>query len=177
MLKIEHLKKSYENFSLDCSLEVKKGHVTGLIGQNGAGKSTTFKAILGLISFDSGTINILGKSLQDFTAKDKQDLGVVLSDSGFSGYLTINDIIPIIDNLYQNFDKSFFIEQVKKFQLPRNKRIKDFSTGMKAKVKVLVAVYPPTAPGRLCITILDNSAAVQNSGQKAHFNKPLRDRY
>ena len=51
MLKIEHLKKSYENFSLDCSLEVKKGHVTGLIGQNGAGKSTTFKAILGLISF------------------------------------------------------------------------------------------------------------------------------
>ena len=49
-------------------------------------------------------------------------------------------IIPIIDNLYQNFDKSFFIEQVKKFQLPRNKRIKDFSTGMKAKVKVLVAV-------------------------------------
>ena len=147
MLKIEHLKKSYESFSLDCSLEVKKGHVTGLIGQNGAGKSTLcklltglFKAILGLISFDSGTINILGKSLQDFTAKDKQDLGVVLSDSGFSGYLTINDIIPIIDNLYQNFDKSFFIEQVKKFQLPRNKRIKDFSTGMKAKVKVLVAV-------------------------------------
>ena len=108
MLKIEHLKKSYENFSLDCSLEVKKGHVTGLIGQNGAGKSTTFKAILGLISFDSGTINILGKSLQDFTAKDKQDLGVVLSDSGFSGYLTINDIIPIIDNLYQNFDKIFY---------------------------------------------------------------------
>lgn len=49
MLKIEHLKKSYESFSLDCSLEVKKGHVTGLIGQNGAGKSTTFKAILGLI--------------------------------------------------------------------------------------------------------------------------------
>ena len=112
MLKIEHLKKSYENFSLDCSLEVKKGHVTGLIGQNGAGKSTTFKAILGLISFDSGTINILGKSLQDFTAKDKQDLGVVLSDSGFSGYLTINDIIPIIDNLYQNFDKSFLRHHV-----------------------------------------------------------------
>ena len=107
MLFEQFLKKSYENFSLDCSLEVKKGHVTGLIGQNGAGKSTTFKAILGLISFDSGTINILGKSLQDFTAKDKQDLGVVLSDSGFSGYLTINDIIPIIDNLYQNFDKSY----------------------------------------------------------------------
>lgn len=140
MLKIEHLKKSYENFSLDCSLEVKKGYVTGLIGQNGAGKSTTFKAILGLISTEGGTVNILGKPMQQFSAKDKQDLGVVLSDSGFSGYLTINDIIPIIDNLYEKFDKTFFIEQVKKFQLPRNKRIKEFSTGMKAKVKVLAAI-------------------------------------
>lgn len=140
MLKIVHLKKSYENFFLDCSLEVKKGHITGLIGQNGAGKSTTFKAILGLISFESGTVNILGKPLKQFKAKDKEDLGVVLSDSGFSGYLTINDIIPIIENLYENFDKLFFIRQVKKFKLPLNKRIKDFSTGMKAKVKVLVAI-------------------------------------
>lgn len=140
MLKIEHLKKSYENFSLDCSLEVKQGHVTGLIGQNGAGKSTTFKALLGLISFESGTITLLGKPLSQFTAKDKQNLGVVLSDSGFSGYLTINDIIPVMENLYKNFDKSFFIEQVEKFQLPRNKRIKDFSTGMKAKIKVLSAI-------------------------------------
>ena len=116
MLKIEHLKKSYENFSLDCSLEIKRGHVTGLIGQNGAGKSTTFKAILGLISYEHGDITILGKPLAQFTAKDKQDLGVVLSDSGFSGYLTINDILPIMENLYKNFDKSFFLEQVEKFQ-------------------------------------------------------------
>ena len=61
MLKIEHLKKQYGNFSLDCSLEVQKGCITGLIGQNGAGKSTTFKAVLGLISADSGNVTILGK--------------------------------------------------------------------------------------------------------------------
>lgn len=140
MLKIENLKKSYENFTLDCSLEVKKGYITGLIGQNGAGKSTTFKAILGLISYESGNINILGKPIQQFSAKDKQKLGVVLSDSSFSGYLTINDIIPIMENLYVTFDTSFFVKQVKKFQLPQNKRIKDFSTGMKAKVKVLAAI-------------------------------------
>ena len=140
MLRIEHLSKNYDNFSLDCSLEVRPGCVTGLIGQNGAGKSTTFKAILGLISIDVGIVNILGKDIREFDAKDKQNLGVVLSDSGFSGYLTINDIIPIMDNLYEKFNRRFFIEQVNRFQLPCNKKIKDFSTGMKAKLKVLIAI-------------------------------------
>ena len=116
------------------------GCVTGLIGQNGAGKSTTFKAILGLISTDGGNITILGKDRKDFTAKDKEELGVVLSDSGFSGYLKIKDIIPILQNMYSKCDKSLFIEQVQKFQLPMNKQIKEFSTGMKAKLKVLVAI-------------------------------------
>lgn len=140
MLKIEHLKKHYDKFSLDCSLEVMSGCVTGLIGQNGAGKSTTFKAVLGLISIDGGTVTILGKDIKNFTPDDKENLGVVLSDSGFSGYLTIKDIIPVLKNLYHNFDYSFFMEQTRRFQLPLDKKIKDFSMGMKAKLKVLVAI-------------------------------------
>ena len=126
MLKIEHLRKNYDTFSLDCSLEVMPGCITGLIGQNGAGKSTTFKAILGLISNDGGTVNILGKDIKKFNAKDKQKLGVVLSDSGFSGYLTINDIVPILDSLYENFDKTFFIEQNQKLGMNHKKKIKEF---------------------------------------------------
>ena len=93
-----------------------------------------------MISTDGGNITILGKDRKDFTAKDKEELGVVLSDSGFSGYLKIKDIIPILQNMYSKFDKSLFIEQVQKFQLPMNKQIKEFSTGMKAKLKVLVAI-------------------------------------
>lgn len=140
MLKMEHLRKRYGTFSLDCSLEIQPGCVTGLVGQNGAGKSTTFKAALGLISPDGGDIRILGKNIRDFGAKEKQEVGVVLSDSGFSGYLTIKDIIPVLDSLYEKFDKNFFQEQIRKFGLPDNKKIKEFSTGMKAKLKVIVAV-------------------------------------
>ena len=138
MLKVKHLKKNYASFSLDCSLEVKPGYVTGLIGQNGAGKSTTFKAILGLIQCDGGSIEIFGQST--LNEEDKQLLGVVLSDSGFSGYLTISDIIPILENLYKQFDKSFFLHMVNQFELPKNKKIKEFSTGMKAKLKIIVAM-------------------------------------
>ena len=93
-----------------------------------------------MISIDGGAITLLGKEIENFTAKDKEALGVVLSDSGFSGYLTIRDIVPVLEHLYHKFDKYFFLEQVKKYNLPLNKKIKEFSTGMKAKLKVLVAI-------------------------------------
>lgn len=140
MLKIEHVRKNYDTFSLDCSLEVPQGCVTGLIGQNGAGKTTTFKALLGLISIDGGSIQIFDKNLQEFQVQDKQKLGVVLSDSGFSGYLTVDDIIPVLTHLYDSFDQSFFLQHLQKFGLPRGKKIREFSTGMKAKLKVLAAI-------------------------------------
>lgn len=140
MLKIEHLKKTYGSFSLDCSLEIRPGSVTGLVGQNGSGKSTTFKAVLGLIAAEGGKVQILGKELQEFGVEDREKLGVVLADSGFSGYLTIKDVVPVLERLYKKFDKGFFMEQIRRFQLPEAKKIKEFSTGMKAKLKVITAI-------------------------------------
>ena len=140
MLKIDHLQKQYGNFSLDCSLEVKAGCITGLIGQNGAGKSTTFKSVLGLIVKDSGTISLLGKEIETFSARDRENLGVVLSDSGFSGYLTPRDYLPVLKQMYHNFQEDYWKEQLQKLKLPLDKKIKEFSTGMKAKFKVLTAL-------------------------------------
>lgn len=140
MLKIDHLQKQYDNFSLDCSLEVKAGCITGLIGQNGAGKSTTFKSVLGLIAKDSGTISLLGKEIETFSARDRENLGVVLSDSGFSGYLTPRDYLPVLKQMYHNFQEDYWKEQLQKLKLPLDKKIKNFSTGMKAKFKILTAL-------------------------------------
>ncbi len=140
MLRLNKVRKEYKGFQLDCTLEVQEGCVTGLIGKNGAGKSTTFKAILGLLKTDGGSIEILGKPLHEIGNQDKEDMGVVMSDAGFSGYLMIQDLIPVLKNMYQNFQEEEFRRKCKKFQLPMNKKIKEFSTGMKRKLQVLAAL-------------------------------------
>ena len=138
MIRLENVTKNYASFDLDISLEVLPNRITGIIGQNGAGKSTTFKLILGLIQKDHGNITILNES--SYSKNIAQEVGVVLADSGFSGYLTIQDLIPIQKAMYTNFDEMYFIKQCEKFGLPRNKKIKEFSTGMKVKLKVIVAM-------------------------------------
>ena len=140
LLKLENVQKHYSDFSLNASLEVKKGQIIGLIGANGAGKSTTFKSILGLVFPETGTCEVFGKPVVELTAKDKEQIGVVLSDSGFSGYLTVKDVANIMDAMYQSFSKTEFEKKCKYFNIPYSKQIKDFSTGMKIKVKILVAL-------------------------------------
>ena len=139
MIRVENVRKEYKQFCLECSMEVQKGSITGLVGPNGAGKSTLFKAMLGLISVDSGTIQIMEKDSSQLGKQDKQNIGVVLCEAGFNQYLKIKEIIPVLAALYQDFDKAAFEKKCEQFRLPMDKRIKEFSTGMKAKFKVLVA--------------------------------------
>ena len=140
LLQVENVQKKYKDFALDCSLQVKEGCVTGLIGANGAGKSTLFKAILSLIKIDGGSIEILGKDLKKQTISDKEDIGVVLAENTFSCMLTVKDIISIMAVMYKGFDKERFAKKCEKYQLPLDKQLKEFSTGMKAKLKLLIAM-------------------------------------
>lgn len=140
MVEIEKLEKNYGDFHLDISMKLPEGTITGIIGKNGAGKSTTIKSILGLVTPDSGEVKVFGKDACELTKEDKNQLGVTLSDSGFSMYLNVNDIKHILKKMYKDFDEAFFMEKCEQQKLPLKKEIKDFSTGMKAKLRVLVAI-------------------------------------
>ena len=139
-LVLDNVKKKYKAFELNMNMTLEPGTITGLIGRNGAGKSTTFKAILGLIKLTDGKVLIDGKEPKDLKAADKENIGVVLSDSGFSGYMTVKDVIATMSAMYKKFDKSDFIAKCEHFSIPLNQKIKEFSTGMKAKLKVLLAM-------------------------------------
>ena len=116
MLEIKGVKKSYGEFQLDCSLNVEKGRITGLVGENGAGKSTLFKAMLGLISYDGGEIKIMGKTPEQLGEKEKEELGVVLAEAGFSGYLKGKDVEAVLARLYPGFEAEKFHQMCEEFR-------------------------------------------------------------
>lgn len=140
MLKVNKIEKNYKNFHLDCTMEVPVGCITGLIGENGAGKSTTFKAIENLIFLDGGSVELFGKPHDQLTAEEKQKIGVVLSGSTFSDVYILKDVVKILEAVYTDFEKEKFLSLVERFRLPKDQKIKEFSTGMKAKLKLFIAL-------------------------------------
>ena len=140
MLELTELRKNYPDFHLNCSLKVDPGRITALIGPNGAGKSTAFKAILGLIRPDGGAIRLFGREITAPSAKDRARMGVVMAESGPSGELSVADFGRVLAAFYPGFRADWFRETASTLELPWDKPMKTFSTGMKAKAKVLGAV-------------------------------------
>lgn len=140
MVSVQNLTKRFGEFSLNVTMDIPQGRITGLVGKNGAGKSTVIKSILGLMTPDGGSVTVFGKEALKLSPADKQQIGAALSDSGFSGYLTPSDCGKILNKMYDDFDRQDFSKLCKKYGLPENKQIRKFSTGMKAKMRVLTAL-------------------------------------
>lgn len=140
-IEVSNLTKHYKDFTLDhISFRIPMGSVVGMIGENGAGKSTTIKAILNLIRPEEGTIKVLGKENGAEERSIKEQIGVVLDESYFPENLKIPQIAKIMKNLYENWENEKFLEYCKKFSLPTEKTYKEFSKGMKMKLAIAVAL-------------------------------------
>ena len=139
-IEIKNVSKKYPGFALkNINFCVPEGTIVGLIGENGAGKTTTIKALLNIIS-SLGDIQVLGKNIRRHEKEIKQDIGVVLDNSFLSEYLTTKKLNTIMKDFYNNWDEKKYMYYIKEFQLPENQLIKEFSSGMKMKLKIAIAI-------------------------------------
>ena len=141
ILEVKNLNKSFGDFKLkNININLPKGMIVGLIGENGAGKTTTIKSILNIINIDSGKISVFGMDIKANEKKIKEEIGVVLDNNFFSEFLNPKDINKIMKNIYKNWDEKMYFKYLKDFNLPENKISKEFSSGMKMKLKIAVAL-------------------------------------
>lgn len=140
-IEIRDVSKHYKDFCLDrLNLTLPSGCIMGLIGENGAGKSTTIRLILDMIHKEGGSIRILGKDNHDNLKLTKEEIGVVPDEVGFPGVLTIRQVNTIMKNTYRNWDENAFRQYQQKFSLPEKKPFQEFSRGMKMKLGIAVAL-------------------------------------
>ncbi len=138
-IEINNLSKRYKDFKIeDLSLSLPGGCIMGLIGENGAGKSTVMKLILNIAKKNGGSITILGKDNTDETVKD--DIGVVLDECCFPSFLNAHRIGKIMKNIYKKWDEQQYKYLLDKLQLPENKKLSKLSKGMKMKLSIAVAL-------------------------------------
>ena len=139
-LTVSGLTKRYEGFTLaDISFKVPQGTITGLIGENGAGKSTTLHSILGLVHRDGGEISILGAPAEGLQPEARENIGVVFDGTNFSEELTPKRLNKVLKGVYSSWDEGYFLALLNKLSLPVSKKIKSFSKGMKAKLSIAAA--------------------------------------
>lgn len=139
-IEVNNLSKKYDIFELkNINFTVPKGSIVGFVGENGAGKTTTIKSILNITN-SSGNIKILGKDIKQYEKEIKQNIGVVLDDSFLSEYLTAKQINSIMKDIYNEWNENKYINYLKQFNLPINKLLKDYSSGMKMKLKIATAI-------------------------------------
>ena len=141
ILEIKDLCKTYDSFALkDVSFTLPRGYIMGFVGQNGSGKTTTIRSILGMAKPDSGRISVFGLDAETDSIVIKERLGVVFDSLYLAEHLNIRQIEQQLKPFYKNWDSKEFFRRIEDFDLPDNKRIGDFSKGMKMKLMIAVAL-------------------------------------
>ncbi len=140
-LVVNDVTKRYRDFVLDqVSFSVPCGTIVGLIGENGAGKSTTINAILGLINRDSGNIELLGEADPQSNDSIRNQIGVVFDGNNYPDVLSARKLNRVLGNIYSAWDERKFFSLLEKMSLPTDKKIKEFSKGMKMKLSIAAAL-------------------------------------
>ena len=136
---VSGLTKTYQDFVLDhVSFTVPSGSIVGLIGENGAGKSTTINAALGLIQKEDGVVSILDR--EELDGDIKEQIGVVFDGSNYPEILSPRKLNRVMKNIYRTWDEQVYLRLLKQFSLPSDKQIKQFSKGMKMKLAISAAL-------------------------------------
>ena len=139
-IEIKALEKNYPGFDLKLDLALPQGSIMGLIGENGAGKTTAIKLILGMTKPDGGRIEVLGRPVDKNFARVREEIGVVLDEPAFPDCLKAGQVDKIMRNIYKNWDSAAFRDNLAKLSVPDDKPFKDFSRGMKMKLSIAVAL-------------------------------------
>ncbi len=139
-IEIRNLQKNYKNFSLTIDkLDIPEGYITGFIGPNGSGKTTTIKSLLGMVKPDSGELKILNTDINKDT-KTKESIAYVGDESGFLEESTLSNIHKIISKFYTNWDEELYKKYINKFQINESKTYKDLSKGQKKQFELIIAL-------------------------------------
>lgn len=140
-IELKNVTRRYNKFALnDVSFAVPQGSVMGFIGENGAGKSTTIKALLGLIRPDSGSITVLGEDAGKLTPETKEKIGVVFDSLTFPRELNAKQLDKVLGGIYRQWDSEKFFGYLTRFELPLNKKLKTFSRGMEMRLSIAAAL-------------------------------------
>lgn len=140
VITLDRITKRYADFTLDLTMHVPKDTITALVGVNGAGKTTTFRIILGLAKPDTGNGTLLGADVTRLPNAVKRDVGAVLADTSFDAVFTGDDVIRQMKAFYPNFNVPLCRTLLERFALPTDKKMEEFSTGMTAKFKTVIAM-------------------------------------
>ena len=141
-IELSHINKSFGDFAIrDLNLTVPSGTICGLVGENGAGKSTTIRLLMGVLRPDSGTAAVLGTDASSLEFREvKEDVGVVLDEAYFPESLNAVQVGKIMAATYRRWDQKLYDGYLKRFDLPEKKQFKDYSRGMRMKLAIAVAL-------------------------------------